>query len=221
MAHLNLKWLVVSSCATNCYICYNDETMEGFIVDPGASPERIKAKVTELGVKPQSIVLTHGHFDHIGAADALRSFYGIPIIAYEGERTLLSDPEDNLSMAFEGEPVSLTADRYVRDGEEVELSGFKARVIHTPGHTQGSVCYYFESEKLLLSGDTLFCGSLGRTDFPGGSTRDILFSIIKKLFVLPEDTAVYAGHNEPTTIGDEKLYNPVAPYISRVLGADE
>jgi glyoxylase-like metal-dependent hydrolase (beta-lactamase superfamily II) len=218
MAHLKLKTLVVSSCATNCYICYNDETLEGFIVDPGASPERIQAEVVGLGVKPASIVLTHGHFDHIGAADALRKAYSIPIIAYEGEEALLADPDLNLSMAFEGTPMVLTADRLVKDGEELTLAGFTARVLHTPGHTAGSVCYYFPEEQLLLSGDTLFCGSLGRTDFPGGSTRDILFSIIRTLFALPEETKVYAGHNEPTNIGDEKLYNPVAPYISRVLG---
>ncbi len=221
MAHLKLKWLVVSICATNCYICYNDETKKGFILDPGDSPERIKAKVAELSVEPESIVLTHGHFDHMGAAGVLRDFYQIPIIAYEGEQALLSDPEANLSLAFGESPVTLKADQYVKDGEELLLAGFKARVIHTPGHTRGSVCYYFESEKLLLSGDTLFCGSLGRTDFPGGSTRDILFSIIKKLFALPEETAVYAGHNEPTTIGDEKAQNPVAPYISQVLRSEE
>lgn len=221
MAHLKLKWLVVSACATNCYICYNDETMEGFIVDPGASPERIQAETARLGVKPACILLTHGHFDHIGAADALRKAYGIPVIAYEGERALLLDPQDNLSLMFQDEPLTLAPDRDVKDGEELVLAGFTARVIHTPGHTPGSICFYFESEKLLLSGDTLFNGSLGRTDFAGGSTRDILFSIIRRLFALPDDTAVYPGHNEPTTIGDEKLYNPVAPYISRVMGTDE
>jgi glyoxylase-like metal-dependent hydrolase (beta-lactamase superfamily II) len=218
MAHLKLKTLVVSSCATNCYICYNDETLEGFIVDPGASPERIQAEVMGLGVKPASIVLTHGHFDHIGAADALRKACSIPIIAYEGEKALLADPDLNLSMAFEGTPMVLAADRLVKNGEELTLAGFTAKVLHTPGHTAGSVCYYFPEEQLLLSGDTLFCGSLGRTDFPGGSTRDILFSIIRTLFALPEETKVFAGHNEPTSIGDEKLYNPVAPYISQVLG---
>jgi glyoxylase-like metal-dependent hydrolase (beta-lactamase superfamily II) len=218
MAHLKLKTLVVSSCATNCYICYNDETLEGFIVDPGASPERIRAEVDGLGVKPASIILTHGHFDHIGAADALRNAYSVPIIAYEGEESLLADPDLNLSMAFEGTPMVLAADRLVKDGEELTLAGFTAKVLHTPGHTAGSVCYYFPEEQLLLSGDTLFCGSLGRTDFPGGSTRDILFSIIRTLFALPEETKVFAGHNEPTSIGDEKLYNPVAPYISQVLG---
>ncbi len=221
MAHLVVKWLVVSSCATNCYICFNDETHEGFIVDPGASAARISAKVTELGVKPTCILLTHGHFDHIGAVAGLKKEYDIPVIAYEGEAAVLSDPEANLSLAFEDVPMTLKADRFLKDDEEIDLCGFKARVIHTPGHTKGSSCFYFESEGMLLSGDTLFNGSLGRTDFPGGSTRDIIVSIIKRLFVLPEETKVYAGHDAPTTIGDEKKYNPVVPYIPQVLGMDK
>ena len=215
MAHLEVKNIVVSSCATNCYVCYNDETREGFIVDPGAGAARIKAKLLELGVKPMYILLTHGHFDHIGAAAELKQEYDIPVLAYEGEKQLLSDPQDNLSLPFEGEAVCLSADRYLSDGEQLEVCGFKARVIHTPGHTKGSICYYFEDEGILFSGDTLFCGSLGRTDFPGGSTKDIMYSIIRRLFVLPEGTRVFPGHNEPTTIADEKKYNPVAPYIDR------
>lgn len=215
MGHLCVRNIVVSSCATNCYICFDDETKKGFIVDPGGNAERIKAKVKELSVVPEAILLTHGHFDHIGAAEKLRDAYGVKILAYEGEKALLTDPQDNLSMVFDGEPVTLSADRYLSDGEEIEVCGYNAKVIHTPGHTKGSICFYFESEGILFSGDTLFCGSLGRTDFPGGSTKDILFSIIKKLFVLPDETKVYAGHNEPTNIGDEKKYNPVAPYISR------
>lgn len=220
MAGLKVKWLVVSSCATNCYIGYNDETMEGFIMDPGASAGRISAKVAELGVKPTYILLTHGHFDHIGAVGALRKEYEIPVIAYEGEKELLHDPEANLSLAFEGEPVTISADRYVKDDEEIELCSFKARVIHTPGHTKGSICLYFESEGILFSGDTLFNESLGRTDFPGGSTRDIIISIIKRLFVLPDETVVYAGHESPTSIGNEKKYNPVVPYIPQVTRMD-
>ena len=134
------------------------------------------------------------------------------MIASETERELLADPSLNLSLALGMPRTSLKADREVRDGEVVEAAGFHFQVIATPGHTKGSVCYLEKEEKVLFSGDTLFEQSLGRTDFPTGSAKEIVESITGKLFALPDDTMVYPGHGDPTVIGREKQYNPVARY---------
>ena len=127
----------------------------------------------------------------------------------------MADPEANLSYGFAGVSYSMQADHWVRDREHLELAGFDIQVIATPGHTVGSCCYYIAEEGVLLSGDTLFCQSVGRTDFPTSSTGSLIRSIGNRLFVLPEETKVYPGHNEPTTIRFEKQYNPVAPYCQK------
>ncbi len=216
MAELLIDWVVVSDCATNCYICRNSETNAGFIVDPGDNAARIIAKTDQLGVKPEKIILTHSHYDHIGAAEEVAKHYGIQIFIGEKEAAFLHDPVSNLSASFTDTAVTLNADVTLSDGEEVELAGFTAKVILTPGHTPGGICLYFEDQKTLISGDTLFCESLGRTDFPGGNTRQIVTSIINKLFVLPDDTKVYPGHMGETTIEHEKKYNPCAGFVGRV-----
>ncbi len=212
MAEMRIKTMVLGSVQTNCYLIYDNETKRGFLVDPADESGTIERACAGLGVKPEAILLTHGHGDHILAAEELKKKYGIPILAGEEERELLADPALNLSAALGMGSVGLRADRELRNGEELELAGFSLKVLATPGHTKGSVCYLDEKEKVLLSGDTLFEESLGRTDFPTGSTKEIVESISRVLFTLPEDIMVYPGHGDPTTIGHEKVYNPVAMY---------
>lgn len=212
MAEMRIKTMVLGAVQTNCYLIYDNETGRGFVVDPADESETIERACAGLGVKPEAVLLTHGHGDHILAAEDLRKKYGIPVLAGEQERELLADPSLNLSAALGMGSVALRADREVRDGEELELAGFRLKVLATPGHTKGSVCYLDEGEKVLFSGDTLFEESLGRTDFPTGSVKEIVDSISRVLFALPEEIMVYPGHGEPTTIGHEKVYNPVAMY---------
>lgn len=204
MEHLKIRNVVVSLCATNCYICFNDKTMDGFVIDPGDSARRIDAAVKQLNVTVRCILLTHGHFDHIGAVNELRQIWNVPVYAGEAERELLSDSSLNLSLEFTGSSVTAAADRYLKDNETFSVCGFNAQVFFTPGHTEGSICFYFPDEGVLFSGDTLFCGSYGRTDFPGGSLSQIISSIKNRLLTLPDETAVCPGHGETTSVGDEK-----------------
>ena len=157
--------------------------------------------------KPVGILLTHGHFDHIMAADEVRKKYNIPIYASEKEETTLLNPRVNLS-AFGRGNCTLDADVYLKDLEVVEMAGFSVQMIETPGHTVGSCCYYLKDEGVLFSGDTVFQGSVGRTDFPEGSTAAIVRSLHRLLDALPDETEVYPGHDASTTIGYEKRYNP-------------
>ena len=154
-----------------------------------------------------AILLTHGHFDHIWGANELRRLSGAKIYAYEGEKELCEDAGKNVSRDA-GRPETVRADFYEKDGALLELGGFSLKLIATPGHTGGSCCYYLEEEKILFSGDTLFEGSVGRTDFPTGSMGSLVRSIKERLLVLPDDVTVYPGHGDSTTIGDEKKYNP-------------
>lgn len=207
MAPLRIERYVVGAVQTNCYFAVNDETKETLVIDPGAAGKQLAAKMKEEGLKPAAILLTHGHFDHAGSAAELAEQFSIPVYAGEHEKETLENAELNLS-GWEGQQKTYHADYFLRDEQEVDLAGFHIRVFHTPGHTVGGCCYFLPYQKVLFSGDTLFAMSMGRTDFPKGSASQLLRSIREKLMALPDDVAVYPGHNDETTIGTERMYNP-------------
>ncbi len=209
MAEMKIQNLVLGMVATNCYFLKNTDTGEMILVDPADEAEAIEQKVNALGGKPVAVMLTHGHYDHMLAADAVRRKYQIPVYVHELDEAVLEDSMLNLSGLW-SRAYTMKADRLVKEGDTFLLAGFEVHVLHTPGHTQGSVCYYFPEQKMLISGDTLFCQSYGRTDFPTSSMRDMQKSVRRLLTELPEDTAVYPGHEMATTIAMEKRYNPLA-----------
>ena len=212
MSELRIKTCVLGAVSTNCYIVYNSCTKEAVIVDPGDNAPYITNKCRELDVLPVAVLLTHGHFDHILATQDICRTFHINACASQTEDRMLADSSLNLSGTCESEQTSFHADVLLHDAQELTLLGTVWKVLETPGHTAGSVCYYIPSEEMLLAGDTLFAESYGRTDLPTGSSAQIVSSIVDKLFDLPDDTMVYPGHGDPTTIGHEKQYNPVAFY---------
>ncbi|MCR4694512.1 MAG: MBL fold metallo-hydrolase [Pseudobutyrivibrio sp.] len=205
---MRVKHILCPMVAENCYLAINDANKQCLIIDPGSGAERIYATVQAEGVSPVAILLTHGHFDHAGAAAEVASNYNIKVYAYEGEVQTLENPSLNLSADMFGNSAKYHADVLLKDGQESELAGLKFKCLFTPGHTPGGCCFYFPDEGIVFTGDTLFCGSVGRTDFPGGSMSQLVEGIRKQLLVLPEDTICYTGHDAATTIGDEKDYNP-------------
>lgn len=207
MLNMRVEDYCVGEVQTNCYIGINKTTKEAFIVDPGASAEMLAKELKELKVKPTAILLTHGHFDHAGAADRLAEMLKVKIYAHEEEEETLTEPRYNLSGMI-GRGDKYHADVYVREGQQLDIAGFSMQVFHVPGHTAGGCCYYIPKEDVLFSGDTLFCQSIGRTDFPGGSMSQLVRAIREKLLELPEQTEVYPGHMDSTTIGQERMWNP-------------
>ncbi len=203
---LEIRNVLVGELYTNCYLVKNSETGKGFIVDPGDDEIKIFSNIAKMEMEPVAILLTHGHIDHMGAAEGLKKRYNIPIYASELEEQTMLSPMNNLSAMLGMGPVSVCADKYLKDGERIEVAGVNLQFILTPGHTPGSGCFYVKDANLLFSGDTLFCNSRGRTDFPGGSEAQLLKSIREKLMKLPDETDVFAGHMEQTTIGYEKRY---------------
>lgn len=207
-----VKTIPVGPLATNCYLIGNPETKELLIFDPGADAAGIKSAVKETGMKPVAIFLTHGHFDHVGAVKNLKTEYGIPVIVGEEEKDLLSDSEYVLPPVFRGEypnpdALLVTPDRCVANEELVDIAGLYVTCLHTPGHTAGSYSYFFPAESMVVSGDTLFMESVGRTDFPTGSNEELMNSVRNVLYELPEETIVLPGHGPATNIGYEKRYN--------------
>ena len=197
----------VGQIMTNCYLVCNEDTKELLIIDPGDQADLISKKINESGAKPVAILLTHGHFDHVLAVNELAESYQIPVYANENEKKQLHSTAAEFFPHL-GRSGEVRVDHFISGEPLLKLAGFEIKVFMTPGHTQGGVCYYFEKEGLLFSGDTLFFGSIGRTDFPGGSYKDLIQSVETKLFPLPEDVVVYPGHNNATSIGFEKQNNP-------------
>ena len=204
---MKIEKFVLGSMGTNCYLIINEETKELIIIDPATCPDYVVSHVKSNGYIPRAIILTHAHFDHVMGIDGWVKEFGIPVYLHEEEKKVLEDPELNLSGVF-GASYSYSDVKCLKDGQELEVSGFIFKVIHTPGHTCGGCCYYCAEEGVLISGDTLFYQSVGRSDFPTGSMGTLVRSIKEKLFCLPEDVMVYPGHNDSTCIGDEKKYNP-------------
>ena len=204
---MKIQHSVLGMCATNTYYVYDDETKRGLIVDPADSPDTIIAKADSLPMIPEAILITHGHFDHVLAMNKVREHYGIKVYAGLTEKQVLHDMAMNLTSSF-GMGQVFDADIYLKDGEEFETAGYHIKAIEVPGHTIGGMCYYFDKQGVLFSGDTLFCESVGRSDFPGGSASALCRGIKDKLFIRPEHTKVYPGHMDETTIGNEIKYNP-------------
>lgn len=204
---MKIEKFVLGSMGTNCYLIINEETQELVIVDPATCPDYVVSHIKSNGYVPQAIFLTHAHFDHVMGIDGWVKEFGIPVYLHEEEKKILEDPELNLSGLF-GTSYSYGDVKCLKDGQEMNIAGFSFKIIHTPGHTCGGCCYYCEEEGVLISGDTLFYQSVGRSDFPTGSMGTLVRSIKEKLFCLPDDVMVYPGHNDATCIGDEKKYNP-------------
>ena len=199
--------MVLGEVQTNCYILYKEDTKEGIIIDPSDNANKIIDRLSQEGISPKAIILTHGHFDHIMAAPKLVEKYGIPVYGYVEEASVVKDPILNASYLI-NKKFSMELTDLFYDGDILELAGFSLKVIHTPGHTRGSVCFYLEDRDVLFCGDTLFYQSIGRTDLPTGNQMQLLRSIEEHLLALPDDTICYSGHGIVTTIGDERMNNP-------------
>ena len=215
-----MKKIVISSflvgmVQTNVYYLHREGESATIVFDPADYGKEIYDALTRQGLEIKAIFLTHGHFDHILGLKALKAACGAPVYASALERDLLEDPQLN-SSADIGRSCSVTADHYLIDGETVTEAGMTMRMISTPGHTEGGCCYYFDADEtggdpILISGDTLFEESIGRTDLPTGDMQDLVESIRTKLYALPDETEVYSGHGGTATIGHEKKYNFFVP----------
>jgi hydroxyacylglutathione hydrolase len=192
----------------NCSIIGDESTHEAMVIDPGDNIDDILALVAKHNLQVKQIVVTHAHIDHVGGAMKLRAATGAPVLLNQHDYALLKMLDVQATWIGVPAPGNVEIDRSVTTGETVSAGSHTAQILHTPGHTEGSICLYFEPEKKLIAGDTLFAGSIGRTDLPGGSMQKILRSLHDTLLALPDETEVIPGHGELTTIGEERESNP-------------
>jgi glyoxylase-like metal-dependent hydrolase (beta-lactamase superfamily II) len=203
-----LETFPVGPLQCNCTILGDEESREGIVIDPGDEISRIQQRLAENGLKLKQILITHGHIDHVGGALKLKRLTGAPILLNENDLALLKMMDMQAGWLGIQTPEVAPPDESLTDGMTVGLDRYPAQVVHTPGHTQGSVCLHFVPLKMVAAGDTLFAGSIGRTDLPGGDGRQIIDSIKSRLMQLPEETRVIPGHGPATTIGQERATNP-------------
>lgn len=200
--------LPVGPLQCNCSIIGDENTHEAMVIDPGDEIEEILAIIARHRLQVKQIVVTHAHLDHVGGAKKLRVATGAPILLNQNDQELLAMLDVQAAWLGMDDPGKVEVDQNVQDGDVVKTGLIAATVMHTPGHTNGSICLYFPAENKLIAGDTLFAGSIGRTDLPGGSMRKILNSIHEKVLALPDETLVIPGHGATTTIGEERENNP-------------
>ena len=199
--------ITVGPLRENCYLYACPETLEAVVIDPGDEAQRILDRIQELKFIPRYIINTHGHFDHIGAIDEISAVYPVPLAIHPDDVPYYTDSD---SARLTGRPAPLVKrepDLLLREGDTISFGSLTLAVLHTPGHTPGGICLV-SHPYCVFSGDTLFRRSIGRTDFPGGNYEQIVTSIRKKLYPLDEELAVFPGHGDPTTIGEEKYENP-------------
>ncbi len=207
MSDIKIGHIMLGPVATNSYFVYREGSNEVIFFDPADIGAYIYEQLKNRGFSVKAIYLTHAHFDHIWGCNELRELSGAKVYAHKKERVLCESAEANVS-AQAGRPYVVKVDGYLDDDQICTEGDISFKVLYTPGHTVGSCCYYFEEAGILISGDTLFCESVGRTDLPTGSQSTMIRSIYDKLICLPEDTRVYPGHGLSTTIGYEKDHNP-------------
>lgn len=198
----------VGALEVNCYIVWDDKTREGVIIDPGADAADIEEAARAEGVLVRCVLNTHGHFDHVGADGAMKAAFGAPVAIHPDDAALMADAHEHGIFFGVDTPQQPAPDILLRDAQELEFGPLRLRVIHTPGHTRGGVCFFMKDEGLLFTGDTLFAGSVGRTDFEGGSMEALMDSISRKLLPLGDSVKVLPGHGPTSTIGEEREINP-------------
>lgn len=203
---LKYETVVVGSLETNCYLVYDDQSLECAVVDPGAEPHRIIRAVLELKLEPVILVNTHGHIDHIGANKDIKEKFEIPFWIHDSDKAMLNNILQSELGLFLGARESPPPDGFLKDGKELTIGTGILKILHTPGHSPGSVSLL--GDGFVLSGDSLFYGGVGRTDLPGGSWEELVHSINSKILILPEETVVLPGHGPMTTVGLEKSTNP-------------
>jgi hydroxyacylglutathione hydrolase len=202
------KILPVGPLQCNCSIIGDETTHEAMVIDPGDDIDDILTVLRENKLQVKQIVITHAHIDHIGGAMKLRAQTGAPILLNQSDYALLKMLDMQATWVGMAAPGEVAIEASIADGETLRTGNLTANVMHTPGHTEGSVCLYFPAEKLLIAGDTLFARSIGRTDLPGGSHKKIMRSLHDRVMTLPDDTIVIPGHGQTTTIGEEREENP-------------
>jgi hydroxyacylglutathione hydrolase len=200
--------LPVGPLQCNCSIIGDETTHEAMVIDPGDNIDEVLALIRKHNLQVKQIVVTHAHIDHVGGAMKLRSSTGAPILLNQNDYALLNMLDVQATWIGVPTPGKVEIDRSISTGETVTAGQHTAQILHTPGHTEGSICLYFQAEKKLIAGDTLFAGSIGRTDLPGGSTQKIMRSLHDTVMALPDETVVIPGHGELTTIGEERETNP-------------
>jgi hydroxyacylglutathione hydrolase len=200
--------LPVGPLQCNCSVIGDETTHEAMVIDPGAEIENVLAVVRKHNLQVKQIVITHAHIDHVGGAMKLRTATGAPILLNQNDYELLKMLDVQASWIGVASPGKVDIDQNIGQADTIKAGSLTANVLATPGHTEGSVCLYFPSQKMLIAGDTLFAGSIGRTDLPGGSFEKIIHSLHEKLLTLPDDTVVTPGHGPQTTIGHERETNP-------------